>query len=124
MSTSSVTASGALRRWMKIDDFMQEVANARIYDGVHYRTSTEVGAAMGEKLGELAVSLAPQPLKMDREGRLLRVQQRWGCSGCSPTPSSQPENLPRWATGLGGNIENVNGEWIAASPSRRIKSTL
>ena len=63
LSTSSVTASGAVRRWTKIDDFMQEVANARIYDGVHYRTSTEVGAAMGKKLGELAVSLAPQPLK-------------------------------------------------------------
>jgi hypothetical protein len=30
------------------------VANARIYDGVHYRTSTEVGSAMGKKIGELA----------------------------------------------------------------------
>ena len=25
-----------------------------------------------------------------------------------------PENLPQWATGLGGSIETVNGEWVAA----------
>jgi hypothetical protein len=32
------------------------VANARIYDGVHYRNSTEVGMAMGKKIGELAAA--------------------------------------------------------------------
>src|SRR5574341_1017206 len=26
---------------------------------------------------------------------------------------SNPENLPKWATGLGGSIKNVQGEWIA-----------
>jgi hypothetical protein len=30
------------------------VADARIYEGVHYRTSTSVGAAMGASIGELA----------------------------------------------------------------------
>ena len=35
--------------------------------------------------------------------------------------ASKPENLPKWATGLGGNIEDVNGEWIATSPIGRIK---
>ena len=39
LTTTSVTAKGAARSWTKIDDFMQEVANARIYDGVHYRNS-------------------------------------------------------------------------------------
>jgi hypothetical protein len=34
----------------------QQVANARIYDGVHYRTSTEVGTAMGKQVGALAVA--------------------------------------------------------------------
>jgi len=33
---------------------------------------------------------------------------------------SNPENLPRWATGLGGSIENVNGEWIADAPMGKI----
>ena len=33
---------------------------ARIYDGVHYRNSTEVGSAMGQKVGELAVKSLPK----------------------------------------------------------------
>jgi len=53
-ATTSSTAKNAKRTWMKMDDFMQEVANGRIYDGVHFRTSTEVGTAMGRKIGELA----------------------------------------------------------------------
>ena len=47
----------------KIDDFMQEVAQARIYDGVHYRTSTEVGTVMGKQIGELAAAKYLRPLK-------------------------------------------------------------
>jgi membrane-associated phospholipid phosphatase len=35
---------------------MQEVALARIVAGVHYRHSTEVGLAMGQLIGEWAVS--------------------------------------------------------------------
>jgi hypothetical protein len=33
---------------------------------------------------------------------------------------SDPENLPKWATGLGGSIRNVQGEWIADSPMGKI----
>ena len=63
LTTTSVTAKGAARSWTKIDDFMQEVANARIYDGVHYRNSTEVGTAMGKQIGELVVAKYLRPLK-------------------------------------------------------------
>jgi hypothetical protein len=42
---------------------MQEVAQARIYDGVHYRTSTKVGTAMGKQIGELAVAKHLRPRK-------------------------------------------------------------
>jgi hypothetical protein len=35
---------------------MEEVANARVYDGVHYRNSAEVGTAMGKRVGALAVA--------------------------------------------------------------------
>ena len=55
LATTSQTANNVKRTWMKIDDFMQEVANGRIYDGVHFRNSTEVGTAMGRKIGKLAV---------------------------------------------------------------------
>ena len=56
LTTTSVTANGAARSWTSFDDLIQEVANARIYDGVHYRNSTEVGTAMGKQIGKLAAS--------------------------------------------------------------------
>jgi len=55
LSTSSPTAEGAVRHWPTLESFVAEVGNARIYDGVHYRNSTEVGAEMGRKVGALAV---------------------------------------------------------------------
>lgn len=55
LSTSSPTAKGATRSWTSTADFMQEVALARIYDGVHYRYSSEVGSAVGKQVGELVV---------------------------------------------------------------------
>ena len=56
LATNSPTANNAKRTWMKIEDFIQEVANGRIYDGVHYRTSTEVGTAMGRNIGSAAAA--------------------------------------------------------------------
>ncbi len=35
--------------------------------------------------------------------------------------TSKPENLPRWARGLAGSIENVGGEWIAKSPMGTVR---
>jgi PAP2 superfamily len=63
LSSASSTAGGAVRTWATVDDFTREVAVARIYDGVHYRNSTEVGAAMGRKVGELAVRSFPKPIR-------------------------------------------------------------
>jgi len=56
LATTSYLIKGPARKWAKIDEFMQEVANARIYDGVHFRNSTEVGTAMGKQVGALAVA--------------------------------------------------------------------
>lgn len=52
--TTSPTAKGAARRWKTVEELADEVSNARIYAGIHYRTSTEVGAAMGKQVGALA----------------------------------------------------------------------
>jgi PAP2 superfamily len=60
LSSASSTAGGAVRTWSTVDDFAQEVAVARIYDGVHYRNSTEVGTAMGKKVGELTARSIPR----------------------------------------------------------------
>ena len=60
LRSASSTAGGAVRTWSSVRDFVQEVALARILDGVHYRNSTEVGSAMGTKIGELAVKSFPK----------------------------------------------------------------
>ena len=55
LTTTSPTAKGASRRWTSLDDFTREVGDARIYEGIHYRTSTDVGIAMGKQIGALTV---------------------------------------------------------------------
>ena len=54
--TTSPTANGDMRRWTTVAAFVREVAEARVYEGIHYRNSTEVGSAMGAKIGELAAT--------------------------------------------------------------------
>jgi len=56
LTTTSPTADGAARHWTSADDLVREVADARVWDGVHYRHSTEVGVAMGRQVGALAAS--------------------------------------------------------------------
>jgi hypothetical protein len=41
---------------------MEEVANARIYAGFHYRNSTVVGRDMGRQIGIYTVKTVMQPL--------------------------------------------------------------
>jgi len=62
LRTTSLTAPGMERSWTTIEAFMHEVAQARIYGGVHYRTSTEVGTAMGKQIGAWAAAKALRPL--------------------------------------------------------------
>ena len=56
MSTISNTLPGVTRRWTRTEDVVQEVTNARIWDGVHYRNSGEVGVRMGEQVGRLVAA--------------------------------------------------------------------
>ncbi|HSV83843.1 MAG TPA: vanadium-dependent haloperoxidase, partial [Ramlibacter sp.] len=60
LATSSPTANGATRRWKTPDAFMQEVAEARVWEGIHFRTSTEVGLTMGRRIGALAAARVAQ----------------------------------------------------------------
>ena len=56
LSSTSPTLPGVTRSWTSVDAFTQEVINARIYDGVHYRNSGEVGRELGAKVGELTAA--------------------------------------------------------------------
>jgi hypothetical protein len=60
-SMTSPALPGVTRHWTKLADYSDEVSNARIYGGIHYRFSTIVAKDMGLKIAELAVKtqLAP-----------------------------------------------------------------
>ncbi len=47
VAVTSPTAPGVTHRWTNLTVFAEEVANARIWAGFHYRFSTQVGTQMG-----------------------------------------------------------------------------
>jgi hypothetical protein len=51
MTMTSATAPGVTHRWTTLAAFKEEVANARIWAGFHYRFSTKVGSEMGNRIG-------------------------------------------------------------------------
>jgi len=52
LSNTSSFAPGPTRSWTSIADFMQAVASDCVYEGVHFRSSTEVGSALGREVGK------------------------------------------------------------------------
>ena len=56
ITLTSATAPGVTRRWKRISEYRDEVSNARIWAGFHYRFSTEVGKDMGRQIGELTLA--------------------------------------------------------------------
>jgi len=63
ITLTSPTAPGVVRRWTNLEDYRDEVSNARVWAGFHYRFSTEVGKDMGKKIGELTVATQLRPRK-------------------------------------------------------------
>jgi hypothetical protein len=55
LSTRSTTAEGE-RSWKSVEEIVREVSDARVFGGVHFRNSADVGAMMGRKNGELVAS--------------------------------------------------------------------
>lgn len=66
---TSTTAPGVKRGWTTIRAWQEEVSSARVWGGIHYRSSTEVGIAMGRKIGEWTVrrELRPAAGRISRE---------------------------------------------------------
>jgi hypothetical protein len=52
---TSPTAPGVTHRWTNLHAYVEEVAQARISAGFHYRFSTEAGQDMGRKIGQYVV---------------------------------------------------------------------
>jgi len=63
VTMTSPTAPGFIRNWNTTREYVEEVSVARIYGGVHYRTSAVVGREMGRKIAELALRERMRPLQ-------------------------------------------------------------
>jgi len=64
IAMTSPTAPGITRRWTNLAAFSEEVENARIWAGFHYRFSTRIGTQMGYEIGEYVVKNVMQPLSI------------------------------------------------------------
>jgi hypothetical protein len=47
-----VTQTGVTRRWNTFSEAVEEVIDARVYSGIHFRNSDEVGARMGRQVAQ------------------------------------------------------------------------
>jgi hypothetical protein len=61
ISMTSAAAPGVVHRWHRIGDYVKEVSDARIFGGVHYRNSAEVGEVMGRSIAREAVASLMRP---------------------------------------------------------------
>jgi hypothetical protein len=61
VSTTSPTAPGVTHRWTNMQAFADEVSEARIAAGFHYRFSTRVGQEMGRTIGAYVVNTIMRP---------------------------------------------------------------
>jgi hypothetical protein len=62
ISLTSTTAPGIARRWTNMVAFTEEIANARIWAGFHFRFSTRIGTSMGRQIGKFVVESVMQPV--------------------------------------------------------------
>ena len=62
IAMTSPTAPGVTRRWTNMTALTEEIANARIWSGFHYRFSTRVGTEMGYQIGEYVVKNVMLPV--------------------------------------------------------------
>jgi hypothetical protein len=62
LTISSRAAGGITHRYRSFREISEEVVNARVWAGVHWRTSSTVGRELGRMIGKLAVARAPARL--------------------------------------------------------------
>jgi hypothetical protein len=66
VAITSPATPNVTHRWTNLNAFVKEVSEARIWAGFHYRTSTEVGADMGRRIGAHVAANYLQPVRRRR----------------------------------------------------------
>jgi hypothetical protein len=56
-----VTLTGITRQWETFNEAVDEVIDARVYSGIHFRTADEVGARQGRQIGHFVWTHALRP---------------------------------------------------------------
>jgi hypothetical protein len=87
LSITSATAGGVTHHYQSFAEIADEVENARVWGGVHWRTSVTVGRAMGRRIGAEALENAHA---ISRAGRrcasshaaAAQFHERAGGKGC------------------------------------------
>ena len=64
VTMTSATAPGITHRWTNLWALANEVSEARIWAGFHYRFSTRVGQDMGRKVGQYVAQNMLKPAKL------------------------------------------------------------
>jgi hypothetical protein len=67
MTSDASSMVGVVRLFGNFSEALAEVANARIFGGIHFRTATEDGRAQGAAIGDYVVEHALQPADRERE---------------------------------------------------------
>ena len=57
----TITLSGITRHWTSFSEAAEEVVDARVYSGIHFRNSDEVGARMGRQIAQFVSHHALRP---------------------------------------------------------------
>jgi hypothetical protein len=60
---SSPAVPKVVHSWARLQDMLDELVNAQVWAGIHFRSSAQTGLALGRKLGEGASGRVMRPLK-------------------------------------------------------------
>ena len=64
----AVTISGITRQWDTFSAGVEEVIDARVYSGIHFRNTDEVGARMGRQVARFVSTHALRPCPKGKAG--------------------------------------------------------
>jgi hypothetical protein len=63
IEATSSQAVGVVRRWQTFSEGLREVIDARVYSGIHFRTSDVAGARLGRQVAQFVMTHALRPEK-------------------------------------------------------------
>ena len=58
---------GFVRYWQTFSEGVQEVIDARVYSGIHFRTADVAGARLGRQVAQFVMTHALRPVKGKKE---------------------------------------------------------